>query len=131
MLIYNLIPKGALPPLTTPTVYGFLPQRRLSINRGFTKGSLRAGGTRSATDRAGRRDGLPPPFGIKLYNFLPLPYRKTIDYRLVNLREGVSERRWRSAANRSTLPLRSALNGRHWRPAPEPAGEKTLGPLWN
>ena len=35
----------------------------------------------------------------------------------------MSERRWRSAANRSQLPLRSALNGRHRRPAPEPAGE--------
>ena len=28
------------------------------------------------------------PFGIKLYNFLPLPYKKANDYRSVNLREG-------------------------------------------
>ena len=43
---------------------------------------------------------------IELYP--PLPYRKAIDYRPVNLREGVSERQWRSAANR---PSRQARRG--------------------
>ena len=43
------------PPLTTPAFCKFLPQRRRAINKGFTKGSLRAGGTRPATDRVGRR----------------------------------------------------------------------------
>ena len=36
---------------------------------------------------------------------------------------GVSERQWRSAANRSQLPLRSVLGAPHWGAAPEPAGE--------
>ena len=46
------------------------------------------------------------PFGIKLYKTVPLPYKKANDYRSVNLREGVSERRWRSAANRPTRQRR-------------------------
>ena len=36
---------------------------------------------------------------------------------------GVSERQWRSAANRSRLPSRSVLGAPHQGAAPEPAGE--------
>ena len=36
---------------------------------------------------------------------------------------GVSERQWRSAANRSRLPPRSVLGAPHQGAAPEPAGE--------
>ena len=36
---------------------------------------------------------------------------------------GVSERQWRSAANRSQLPLRSVLGAPHWGAAPEAAAE--------
>ena len=36
---------------------------------------------------------------------------------------GVSERQWRSAANRSRLPPRSVLSAPHRGAAPEPAGE--------
>ena len=39
----------------------------------------------------------------------------------------MSERQWRSAANRSPLPLRSVLDGAHWAPGPEPAGETGVG----
>ena len=42
-------------------------------------------------------------------------------------REGVSERRWRSAANRSPLPLRSVLDAPHRGAGPEPAGETGVG----
>ena len=36
---------------------------------------------------------------------------------------GVSERQWRSAANRSQLPLRSVLGAPHWGAAPEATAE--------
>ena len=42
-------------------------------------------------------------------------------------REGVSERQWRSAANRSPLPLRSVLDAPHRGAGPEPAGETGVG----
>ena len=35
-----------------------------------------------------QRGGARPPFGIKLYNFLPLPYGEGTDYILFALREG-------------------------------------------
>ena len=72
--------------------------------------------------------GIASPFGIKLYKTVPLPrLRGKIYLHGMDAGGGVSERRWRSAANRSQLPLRSALNGRHRRPAPEPAGETGVG----
>src|SRR5699024_5120065 len=37
--------------------------------------------------------------------------------------KGVAAPQWGASSDRSQLPLRSALNGRHRRPAPEPAGE--------
>ena len=69
----------------------------------------------------GRRQS--PPLELNYITFSPSRTSRGTYTSLVWAREGVSERRWRSAANRSQLPLRSALNGRHWRPAPEPAGE--------
>ncbi len=42
-------------------------------------------------------------------------------------REGVSERRWRSAANRSPLPLRSVRDAPPRGAGPEPAGETGVG----
>ena len=42
---------------------------------------------------------------------------------------GVSERQWRSAANRSRLPPRSVLGAPHRETAPEPAGETSLSAL--
>ena len=44
------------------------------------------------------------------------------------LSKGVAACRWHAFSDRSQLPLRSALNGRHWRPAPEPAGETAMPP---
>ena len=45
---------------------------------------------------------------------------------------GVSERQWRSAANRSRLPPRSVLGAPHRGAAPEPAGEtKSFCPCKN
>ena len=40
-----------------------------------------------------------------------------------NPRRGVAACRWHASSDRSQLPLRSALNGRHWRPAPDAAAE--------
>ena len=67
--------------------------------------------------------GAATPFGIKLYYFLPLPCRQAILFYTVSAWEGVSERQWRSAANRSPLPLRSVLDAPHRGAGPEPAGE--------
>ena len=90
---------------------------------------------RQPTERAPLKKGglskgeaSPPP--LELNYIKPSPSRACeVKYTsMVWTREGgVSERRWRSAANRSQLPLRSALNGRHRRPAPEPAGETGVG----
>src|SRR5699024_4069652 len=49
-----------------------------------------------------------PPFGIRLYNFLPLPYCKGTDYSFVPLREGVRQRRWPASSDR---PSRQARPG--------------------
>ena len=42
---------------------------------------------------------------------------------------GASACQWRSAANRSQLPLRSVLGAPHWGAAPEAAGETSLSAL--
>ena len=65
-------------PLALPLgeLHDVVVTERAALKRGFTKGSLRAGGTRPATDRAGRRDGNASPFGIRLYKTVPLPYGK-------------------------------------------------------
>ena len=52
----------------------------------------------------------------------PLPVRRFHIHSKTACR-GVSERQWRSAANRSRLPLRSVLGAPHRGAAPEPAGE--------
>ena len=60
---------------------------------------------------------------LKLKTFSPSRASKVIVTAHVWAREGVSERRWRSAANRSQLPLRSVLDAPHRGAGPEPAGE--------
>ena len=59
---------------------------------------------------------IPPPAPARGY--IPPWYRRG---------RGVSERQWRSAANRSPLPLRSVLDAPHRGAGPEPAGEEGLG----
>src|SRR5699024_2629828 len=48
-------------------------------------------------------------------------------FTMVRAWEGVSERQWRSGANRSPLPLRSVLDAPHRGAGPEPAGETGVG----
>ena len=69
------------------------------------------------------KGGVSPPLELNYISISPSHASEGTDSTMVWAREGVSERQWRSAANRSTLPRPSALNGRHWRPAPDAAAE--------
>ena len=79
----------------------------------------------ASSDRPSRqaRQRMLPPLELNYIIVSPSHAGKLSSYAWWVHGRGVSERQWRSAANRSQLPLRSALNGRHRRPAPEPAGE--------
>ena len=62
----------------------------------------------SRTDRAGRRDLAPLKIQLKLKTYSPSRANEIKNTSMVWAREGVSERRWRSAANR---PSRQARPG--------------------
>ena len=71
----------------------------------------------SRTDRAGRRDLAPLKIQLKLKTYSPSRANEIKNTSMVWAREGVSERQWRSAANR---PSRQA----------RPGGGYTRLPLW-
>ena len=73
------------------------------------------------------KGGVRPPLALNYIAIAPpAPARKHISPRYGRGR-GVSERQWRSAANRSPLPLRSVLDAPHRGAGPEPAGETGVG----
>ncbi len=51
-------------------------------------------------------------------------------FTMVRAWEGVSERQWRSGANRSPLPRPSVLDAPHRGAGPEPAGETGVGKIF-
>ncbi len=83
------------------------------------------------TEPAGET-ALPPPLELNYITISPSRTEKDEIIAHDPYGRGVSERRWRSAANRSQLPLRSVLDAPHWGAGPEPAGETGVGTakLW-
>ena len=95
----------------------------LFFQRGATRSRLPP---RSAMD--GRHWRPSPPFEMRyIEQSSPSRYGKTPSCTNYHNGRGVSERQWRSAANRSPLPLRSVLDAPHWGAGPEPAGETGVG----
>ena len=99
--------------------------RQRAIKRGGLSKGVAACRWHASSDRPSRqaRQRMLPPLELDYIKPSPSHAGKLSPSGDVGAWEGVSERQWRSAANRSQLPLRSALNGRHWRPAPDAAAE--------